>query len=312
MRDAELTEDVRLENSRLVERKRLTSWRWRKVCLLVLIAVGMSWVFVAWNANQRSIGSEVERAGGRHFAYSNFPVTLRFANAVFGGPSTQTHQIAFTPGQVTDEWLIQNRERLNELPTWNLELRGTRVSDAGIAALVGNPHLQTLVVRGTKLTDAAIDSLNHIPRLKLLDISRTGITAEGVARLNRLEWAALTLDASQLTPAVVTHLSQLKGLHGLGIYDADDASISLLANIPFKHSLVIQGQQVTSVSLPLLVEIARTRNLQSMQLLDTTLTSDETGTVFSGLSKNVGVVITSEAYERMYDSFEPKSNNSLW
>lgn len=274
--------------------------------LAALVSLGL------WRAKARDIAPEVEQAGGIYQSFNYAPLVLRFTNAMLGGQSTQSHRIRFSPGQVTDEWLRRNRDRLERLSSWALVLRNTQVTNAGIRQLEGMSNLLALELSGTKLTDAAIASLNRIPGLSVLDVSRTGITGAGLAMLSRLNWAALTVDTSQLDAAGLAKLTSLTELNGLGVYDASDATVALLKNIPFQHSLSIQGEQVTSASLPAIKALIQSRTIYSMELLDTQLTEQEVIELRQVDTSCHVWADTSLARERLHDSSTPWSNNDLW
>src|ERR1043166_9231456 len=65
----------------------------------------------------------------------------------------------------------------------DLDLSFTRITDKVIATLVGHKDLRTLSLAGTKVSDAAIDDLRKIPMLDTINLGATAVTPKGIARL---------------------------------------------------------------------------------------------------------------------------------
>jgi YHS domain-containing protein/mono/diheme cytochrome c family protein/uncharacterized membrane protein len=64
-----------------------------------------------------------------------------------------------------------------------LDLRSTRVGDAGLAALAGHARLAELVLADTPLTDASVESLLALPLLQRVYVWKSGVSAAAIARL---------------------------------------------------------------------------------------------------------------------------------
>jgi len=64
----------------------------------------------------------------------------------------------------------------------DLDLSFTRVTDKGVAGLVGHDDLVHLNLMGTQVSDAAIDDLRQLPNLFTINLAETAITADGIAR----------------------------------------------------------------------------------------------------------------------------------
>jgi len=122
----------------------------------------------------------------------------------------------------------------------NLALDGTRITDDGLAHLIGLKNLETLSIsdnditdrgarllgrmmslkhldlRGTRVTGAAIESLAALPRLESLNLSRTTLDAEQLANLRLLvNLRTLSLDGVSLGDEGVTVLGELASLRRL-------------------------------------------------------------------------------------------------
>ena len=82
---------------------------------------------------------------------------------------------------VTDAGLvfIKSCTKLNRL-----YLGGDAISDAG-REFKGLTHLFELCLRGTQVTDAGLDHLKGLTALSRLDLSETRVTAEGIKKLKK-------------------------------------------------------------------------------------------------------------------------------
>jgi hypothetical protein len=75
-----------------------------------------------------------------------------------------------------------------------VDLRRTRITDAGMKVMTTLPDLVSLDVSATRLTDAAIEYLGDLNRLQWLDLRETQITEDGVKKLRdclpqcRIRW----------------------------------------------------------------------------------------------------------------------------
>jgi hypothetical protein len=65
----------------------------------------------------------------------------------------------------------------------DLDLSFTQVTDRAISALAGCTELDRLTLTGTKVTDAAIAGLRKLPALRTVNLGATAVTAQGIARL---------------------------------------------------------------------------------------------------------------------------------
>lgn len=89
-----------------------------------------------------------------------------------------------------------------------LDLRGTAISDAGLASLVQHAQLRELVVSQTQLSDAALDSLQSLPALTHLWIWEAGISPEAIATL-REAMPRVQIDAGDLDAAVALETEEV-------------------------------------------------------------------------------------------------------
>jgi mono/diheme cytochrome c family protein len=86
-----------------------------------------------------------------------------------------------------------------------LDLRGTAVSDRGIAKLVHLGELEELIVAQAKLSDASLDTLLACKSMKSVFLWRSGLSAEAIARLRQAR-PALYVDAGDKPDASVAEV----------------------------------------------------------------------------------------------------------
>jgi hypothetical protein len=66
-----------------------------------------------------------------------------------------------------------------------VDLRGKRVTDAGLEHLKGMTSLKLLLLDGTKVTDAGLEHLKGLTNLKELSLGNTQVTEGGVNELKK-------------------------------------------------------------------------------------------------------------------------------
>ena len=160
--------------------------------------------------------------------------------------------------------------RLSELK--RLELRGTQVTDAGLAHLKALAGLQTLALKGTAVTDAGLAHLKGLVSLQILVLNNTAVTDAGLAHLKGLAGlTGLYLGSTQVTGAGLAHLRGLAGLQELYFTNTQvsDAGLAHLKGLTGLQTLWLDNTQVTDAGLPHLKGLA---GLQTLWLNDTPVT----------------------------------------
>jgi uncharacterized membrane protein/mono/diheme cytochrome c family protein/YHS domain-containing protein len=83
-----------------------------------------------------------------------------------------------------------------------LDLGGTGVTDASLAAIAGMPHVERLDLHQTTVTDAGMEKLKSLRKLEYLNLYGTGITDAALPHLKRLvNLRRLYLWQTKVTPA---------------------------------------------------------------------------------------------------------------
>ena len=80
-----------------------------------------------------------------------------------------------------------------------LELRNTKITDAGLKELKSLKSLTALYVGGTKLSDVGMDEISKMTALEMLDLSDTNITDQGLKKITNLKSLWLFLSGSKVT-----------------------------------------------------------------------------------------------------------------
>jgi YHS domain-containing protein len=86
-----------------------------------------------------------------------------------------------------------------------LDVRGTKITAAGVSALASNAHIEELVLVQTSLSDAAVDPLLAMSALKRAYLWKSGLSESALARLRR-ERPALHVDAGDAPAAASTEV----------------------------------------------------------------------------------------------------------
>jgi hypothetical protein len=125
---------------------------------------------------------------------------------------TSTVKVMAPAGNVTDV-LLKRIAGINL--DMDLVLNNCPVTDDGLAALEGKPHLRGLDLRRTKVTDEGIKHLRGA-RLEELDLSSTKVDDDGLAALSQLEFPYLgTLTIEHLPNVTDKGIQQLAGFQSL-------------------------------------------------------------------------------------------------
>jgi hypothetical protein len=116
-----------------------------------------------------------------------------------------------------------------------LDLRSTRVEEAGLAEIAALPKLRELDLEGSKLNDAGLASLAKSKSLRTLSVKQCPVTAAGVASLATVKsLRELNLFGTNLSDDAAPHLAKMVWLTEL---DLRNAGISPKAQAAIRRAL---------------------------------------------------------------------------
>lgn len=181
----------------------------------------------------------------------------------------QLREVNLRGTKVTDAGLAH----LAGLPIESLDVGFSLFTDGGFDHFVNLPQLKKLAVGGNKVTDAGLNSLRLIPNLVELDVS-------GVQRTDSGLWSATVTDRALETLNVLTKLEvlnlrggkftdvgfvKLDGLKSLRQLDIGETELSAkglaaLGNFPKLQTLNLYGaERVTDDAIPVLAGLKTLR-----------------------------------------------------
>ncbi len=82
---------------------------------------------------------------------------------------------------VTDEWIAELAQNTH---MFDLQIRNSAITDAGVAALRGHPKLSDIALSGSQITDDCATTFVTLPRLWRLDLRNTALTDTGLKQLS--------------------------------------------------------------------------------------------------------------------------------
>lgn len=168
---------------------------------------------------------------------------------------------------------------VTELNLFYAELTG----DGALAAIKEWPHLRKLNLRGTKVTDAGLVHLANMPSLEDLDIGYALITDGAFDRLSALTGLkSLSVGGNKITDAGLSGLRLLPQLTKLDVSGAQrtdsgmwaasvtDQGLDTMAALTRLESLNLQGTKISDAGFPKLVPL---KNLKELSIGKTQLSA---------------------------------------
>ena len=133
----------------------------------------------------------------------------------------------------------------------DLDLSRTRVTDDGLAHLAGLIKLKFLWLGDTAITDRGLAHLRGMNRMTLLILKNTAITDQGLAQLAVMtEMRELDLSSTPVTGEGFVHLTGLSKLFVLRLQGKfSDAGMPYLAKLPALQNLTLIKTLVTDQGL---------------------------------------------------------------
>lgn len=107
-----------------------------------------------------------------------------------------------------------------KLPTLTeLHVSGSRVTNAGVARLIGLPRLQVLFLADTQVTDEGLMDVAQLTQLEWLSLVDSPVTDDGMFHIERMQRLKhLDLSGTQVTDDGLVHLKRLSSLEQLFLF----------------------------------------------------------------------------------------------
>lgn len=181
----------------------------------------------------------------------------RYGDRIFDYVKAMPHleHLTLWGSDVTDDGL----RSIRKLPLKELDLRATRVGDAGVAHLRDMKTLEKLDLLQTRVTDAGMVHLARLTRLKELSLISTRIGDEGLKHLSALTGLTeLQLEGTRVTAKGLEHIAKLKKLGLLTLHRTaiTDKSMASLSGLKHLETLYLCDTPITDEGLKHLEKIS--------------------------------------------------------
>jgi len=147
---------------------------------------------------------------------------------------------------------VELDESLPARPIIKIDLHSTQIADADLSFLVKAnkdlKQLRYLDLRLTKIGDAGIANVKHLNSLQTLNLFRTQLSDQGLSYIKNLkQLQTLLIGGTKVTDAGLVNLKSLKELKKLSLFQTrvTDAAIPHLIVLAKLESLLISGTKIT-------------------------------------------------------------------
>ena len=147
---------------------------------------------------------------------------------------------------------VELDETLTDKPIIKVDLHGTALTDSDLAFLVDARkdlrHLRYLDLRLTKIGDAGVANIKGLTSLQTLNLFRTQLSDRGLSYIKNLkQLQTLLIGGTKVTDAGLVNLKSLKKLKKLSLFQTQvtDAAIPHLKVLSKLESLLISGTKIT-------------------------------------------------------------------
>ena len=165
------------------------------------------------------------------------------------GLLAKTEKLDLRSSRVTDAGLLHLSKATNLKQLW---LDNCLVTDAGLAHLKTLKNLESVRLNGTRVTDEGLANLKGMAKLKSLTLSNTSITDAGMVHLASLtNLTDLGLDSTQISNTGLVHLNRLTNLELLTLGNSlvTDAGLIEFKGLTKLERLILRGRDVTDAWL---------------------------------------------------------------
>lgn len=194
---------------RLLQRQRGVRWKlWISVVLGSSLLAACVSIWIAYSGAQARAASVVKELGGK----------VRWSDD--RSRDGQVVSISLNASTVTDEDLARFLPWWWNLPSLReLDLRGAKITDAGLAHLSG-AAIQNLLLDGARVTSDGLKHLAGNTELRSLSLINTGIDDDGLKHLSRLpRLGSLYLEGTSISDQGLRHLVGMESLRYLQLGD---------------------------------------------------------------------------------------------
>jgi hypothetical protein len=150
----------------------------------------------------------------------------------------------------------------------SLMLPGTKVTDAGLNALVPHETLETLSLANTAVTDAGMQSIGKLKKLEVLDLSKCKISDKGISALFDLRALDhLVLNETSITDVGCKEIAKIHSLTKifLNTTSITDSGVAELAKLTNLQRLGVGDTRVSNAGLESLTKL---KSLEVLGLFD--------------------------------------------
>ena len=147
---------------------------------------------------------------------------------------------------------VELDEALPRKPIIKIDLHSTQITDADLSFLARAnrdlKQLRYLDLRLTKIGDAGVTNVKHLASLQTLNLFRTQLSDQGMSSIKNLkQLQTLLIGGTKVTDAGLVNLKSLKELKKLSLFQTQvtDAAIPHLKVLPKLESLLISGTKIS-------------------------------------------------------------------
>lgn len=201
------------------------------------------------------------------------------------GLLAEAEKLDLRGSRVTDAGLVHLAKATKLKQLW---LDNCLVTDAGLVHLKTLKNLESLRLNGTRVTDKGLANLKDMAKLKSLTLSHTSISDAGMVHLAGLTTLIdLGLDSTQISNTGMVHLNKLTNLELLRLGNSlvTDVGLIELKGLTKLERLILRGRDVTDAWL---VQLLVQKNLKWLGLGRTRVTSSGVAEL-EGKLKNLDV-----------------------
>ncbi len=161
-----------------------------------------------------------------------------------------------------------------------ITLNQTDLTDDDLKAVEGMTRLRELYLRGTRITDAGLAHLGSLKDLNAVDVRNTGVTDEGVKLLGRFtSLIGLYLGGTRVTDAGLVHIEKLAKLKHLQVPNSavTDAGMTSIAKLTSLERLDLD--ELPGLTDAGLARLANLKSLKELSVVGTKVTPEGIATL---------------------------------